>query len=336
MILAPGQYMYNVLAGTPTISIGELTGDATATIAVNTGSGGSAARFVIGGLNTSAAYDGSIIEGHNFIKVGTGKWTLTSATLSYSGSTTVSNGVLALGASANLSASTPITIAAPGILDVSASGTLTLAAQTIQGNGTLNGSLVTGAGTTVSPGGASTIGTLTVTNAVTLAGTTLMELNRTNSAGSNDLLVATSIAAGGTLQVNNLGPDLHTGDTFKLFSVPVTGAFAVTNLPVTTGNGLITYVWTNNVAVDGTIGVLVGVPNVNTTPTNLTATVSGNVLTLAWPADHTGWHLQIQTNSLSVGLGTNWVTWPGSDLVNTTNLTINPANGSVFYRMVYP
>jgi hypothetical protein len=30
------------------------------------------------------------------------------------------------------------------------------------------------------------------------------------------------------------------------------------------------------------------------------------------------------------------VTLPGSDLVNSTNMTINPANGAVFYRMVYP
>jgi hypothetical protein len=30
------------------------------------------------------------------------------------------------------------------------------------------------------------------------------------------------------------------------------------------------------------------------------------------------------------------VTLPGSDAVITTNLTINPANGAVFYRLVYP
>jgi len=27
---------------------------------------------------------------------------------------------------------------------------------------------------------------------------------------------------------------------------------------------------------------------------------------------------------------------PGSTSVNTVNITINPANGTVFYRMVYP
>ena len=273
---------------------------------------------------------------HGIIKVGTGTWTLTSTTLSYTGLTTVSNGVLALGASANLSASTPITIAAPGILDVSASGTLTLAAQTIQGDGTLRGSLATGTGTTVSPGGANAIATLTVTNDVNLQGTLVMELNRTNSPATNDLLVANTIEMGGTLQVNNLGPDLHTGDTFRLFSVPATGSFAVTNLPATTSSGSITYVWTNKLAIDGSIEVLLGVPNVSTTPTNLVSSFDGVNLNLSWPADHTGWRLQVQTNTLGVGLSSNWVTVPGSTAVNQLAFPVSQANGTVFFRMIYP
>ena len=60
------------------------------------------------------------------------------------------------------------------------------------------------------------------------------------------------------------------------------------------------------------------------------------MLTLSWPADHRGWHLQVQTNAPGAGLGTNWITLPGSDLITGTNITINLANGSVFYRMVYP
>ena len=45
-----------------------------------------------------------------------------------------------------------------------------------------------------------------------------------------------------------------------------------------------------------------GVVGVATNPTNITSTVSGNVLSLTWPADHIGWHLQVQTNSLTAGL----------------------------------
>lgn len=78
------------------------------------------------------------------------------------------------------------------------------------------------------------------------------------------------------------------------------------------------------------------VPAVALNPTNLTAVVSGNALTLSWPADHLGWRVQVQTNTWLAGLGTNWVTLPGSDLVTSTNITINSANGAVFYRMIYP
>jgi autotransporter-associated beta strand protein len=333
-----GVTLYNTVAGTPTISIGELADDGSTTIeSTSSGNaGGVAANFAVGSLNTSTNFGGNIIDNVGIIKVGTGAWTLTGGALTYSGQTTVSNGVLVLGPSSTLANSTPINLASAGTLDVSASGLLTLGAQTLTGNGRINGSLTANTGSTITPGGANAIGTLTITNAVTLGGTIVMELNRTNLLGSNDMLVASSIVVGGTLQVNNLGPDLHTGDTFKLFSVPVTGAFTVTNLPVTTSNGSIAYVWTNNLAVDGTIQVLVGTPNVNTTPTNLTATFSGSTLSLAWPTDHTGWHLQIQTNSLTTGLGTNWVTLLGSDLINSTNLTVDTTNGAVFYRLVYP
>jgi hypothetical protein len=77
-------------------------------------------------------------------------------------------------------------------------------------------------------------------------------------------------------------------------------------------------------------------PAVSLNPTNITAVASGNTLTLFWPADHLGWRLQVQTNALHLGLGTNWATVPGSELVTSTNLPINPAHGTVLYRMVYP
>jgi hypothetical protein len=77
-------------------------------------------------------------------------------------------------------------------------------------------------------------------------------------------------------------------------------------------------------------------PAVALNPTHLTSVLSGNVLTLSWPADHLGWRLQVQTNALPTGLSTDWVTLPGSDLVSSTNITINPGNGAVFFRMVYP
>ena len=64
--------------------------------------------------------------------------------------------------------------------------------------------------------------------------------------------------------------------------------------------------------------------------------VSNYMIGISWPADHLGWRLQAHTNVLGTGLGANWVTWPGSDLVTSTNIIITPANSAVFYRLVYP
>ena len=61
---------------------------------------------------------------------------------------------------------------------------------------------------------------------------------------------------------------------------------------------------------------------------------TGNSLDVSWPV--AGGRLQTQTNSLSLGLGTNWVTLPGSTTTNRVIVPIDPANGSVFYRLALP
>ncbi len=78
------------------------------------------------------------------------------------------------------------------------------------------------------------------------------------------------------------------------------------------------------------------IPLPSNQPTNLTAQVAGNLLQLSWPQTHLGWRLQIQTNNLSSGLSTNWVTVANSANFMSTNIFINPANGAVFLRLVYP
>jgi hypothetical protein len=147
---------------------------------------------------------------------------------------------------------------------------------------------------------------------------------------SNDTLkVYGSVTYGGTLTVTNLNGTPALNDAFTLFNASgYSGSFAVTNLPpLATG-----LAWNWNPA-NGTLSV---VESVNTTPTNITTRVSGNVLTLSWPADHTGWRLQSQTNAPGTGLGTNWSDVPGATSVNSVNVTVDPANATVFYRMVYP
>lgn len=70
--------------------------------------------------------------------------------------------------------------------------------------------------------------------------------------------------------------------------------------------------------------------------TNIVASVSGNQLTVSWPADHTGWILQSQTNSLDVGITSDWTDISGSETNNESVITIDPANPAMFFRLRSP
>lgn len=125
---------------------------------------------------------------------------------------------------------------------------------------------------------------------------------------------------------------LAAGNTYPLIAnagISGTGGF-VLSIPA----GLTANLVTNGTTI--VLNVTAIAPPVNTSPTNITTVVSGGNLTLTWPTDHTGWRLQVQTNSLSVGLGTNWFTVANSTTTNSMTIPINAASGSVFYRMVYP
>ncbi len=250
-------------------------------------------------------------------KYGTGTLTLTAAS-TYTGVTVVNNGTLAVIGSLGQSAVTVATNA------------------TLSGTGTAGTNITVNAGGTVSPGGPNVIGTLTVAGSVTLqsGSTAFMELNKAST--TSDLLrataaMATTITYGGTLSLTNLAGTLAATDTFKLFSATnYAGSFsAITPAIPAPGLG-----WNTNTLT--TDGILRLVATVNTTPTNITAVVSGTQLNLSWPADHIGWRLQAQTNAPGIGLNTNWGDVTGSTTVNSVSLPIDPANGSVFYRMIFP
>ena len=69
-------------------------------------------------------------------------------------------------------------------------------------------------------------------------------------------------------------------------------------------------------------------------PTISWSVLSG-VLHLSWQPVAGAWRLQMQTNSLSTGLGTNWVSVTDGS-INSTNITIDPTRPTVFFRLVYP
>jgi hypothetical protein len=81
------------------------------------------------------------------------------------------------------------------------------------------------------------------------------------------------------------------------------------------------------------------VSSVNTTPTNIVASVSGTNLTLFWPLDHTGWRLLAQTNNLASGISRNtndWGTVSGSASTNMIIVPIDRTKKTGFYRLIYP
>jgi len=204
-------------------------------------------------------------------------------------------------------------------------GITTVSNGTLGGHGIISGPVNIVPGATLAPG--TSVGRLTVSNSVTLGGATIMELDRINGVTTNDMLVANSISASGALTVNNIGPTIFNGSVFRLFSIPVSGFSSVT-LPAGYG-------WNNKLSVDGTIELVSG-GVVNTNPPVVTSISTGGTLTLNWPASHIGWSLQVQTNTLAVGISTNWVLVPGSATTNTATVNISPAAPAVFYRLTYP
>ena len=258
-----------------------------------------------------------------------GTWTLTSSNI-YRGATVISGGTLALGASGSINQTASIDVRPGTTFDVAAvSGGFALTTnQTLLGNGSVVGNVLGGG--IVSPGVSANVGTLTFANNLVLANTNRMEINRNGGSFTNDHIIANGLTYGGTLNVVNIGPALQSGDTFDLFTwTSRSGSFSATNLPaLTPGLG-----WDlSNLEVNGTIAV---VTTVNTNPTNLTYAIVGNTLNISWPADHIGWWLQGQTNSVNVGISNNWFNVAGSQATNQVFLPINQLNGASFFRMVY-
>ena len=171
-------------------------------------------------------------------KSGSGTLTL-AGTNTYDGTTSVSGGTL--------------------LVNGSVVGPVAVAGATLGGNGLIRGGATIQSGGTLAPG--SSIGVLTISNSLALAGTTLMELNRATQ--TQDLVRGlTAVAFGGALVVTNLAGHLAPGDSFKLFEAAgYSGAFSPVTLPLlnvglawnTTGltNGIISVVATIPPAISG-------------------------------------------------------------------------------------
>jgi autotransporter-associated beta strand protein len=208
------------LAGSFTLSGADGTGNTNRTINVN-----NTALTTISGVISDAGL------GCGIIKIGSRTLVL-SATNTYTGPTTVSNGTLLVN----------------GQIDTN---TVTVAGGTLGGSGTVLGPVTVSSGGTLAPG-TSAIGTLTINNNLALNGNLFFKVNKSLSPSqSNDIASVTGTLANGgtgTLTVSNLGPALAVGDKFKLFSNAVVNG---STLGVS-GSGVL---WTNNLQVDGSISV---------------------------------------------------------------------------------
>jgi autotransporter-associated beta strand protein len=247
-------------------------------------------------------------------KTGTGIMAL-SGTNTYTGPTSVNGGTLLV----NGSIGTNVVTVASGAM--------------LGGTGTLNGAVTIQSGGTLAPGG-SGIGTLTLNSAPTLpvGSATLIAVSKNGSVLTNGMLrAASTFNPGGTLIVTNIGPDaLVLSNSFRILNVNVFGAgnFAATDLPpLSLGLG-----WnTSQLKVSGTITVVATEPVV---PPALGVAAAGGLLTLSWPTAYTTYTLQMQTNAPSIGLGTNWVNVTSGVVSNSYTVTINPADGAAFYRLI--
>ncbi|MBC8096368.1 MAG: autotransporter-associated beta strand repeat-containing protein, partial [Akkermansiaceae bacterium] len=219
------------------------------------------------------------------IKLGAGTLTLNGG-VAYMGTTTVSNGVLALGASASIGSSTNIIVRNGGTLNVSAmAGGLTLN-QNLSGAGTVVGNLANGASIILAPGPGTA--TLTVNGNLTLNGGGVLnyDLSNVTTAGSgvNDMMAVTgdlNIAGPTTLNINliNGAPGLG---TYTLFTYN-TFSGSVANLTVPLGFSV------TNDTVGKTIGLVV-------THIPASLTWQGDGLANLWDIGTTANWLQSGTN----------------------------------------
>lgn len=326
-----GVGMDSVSTAPPTVDSGAL---GTGTLTIDTGAGTPRITAVGGAhsvdnlINFSSATIGSplIITGSNDLTfkgdfdLGTGNRTIQTDNTGK----TVFNGILSNGG---------LTKTGSGTLYLNGANTYTdptvVSAGALGGTGTIGGPVTVNSGAALAPG--NSVGTLTINSDLTIKGNLAIEVNKSLSP-SNDLVVVSGVLTNsgtGTVTVANLGSALVVGDSFTIFSQAVSNGAA---LNIAGAN----VTWTNKLALDGSIQVLSLAAPIANYPTNISYSVSGGTLTVTWPATHLGWNLQSQTNALNKGLGTNWVTIPGTSAVTSTNLTIVPANPTVFYRLSKP
>ena len=232
--------------------MGDLSGTGGTISSVN------AVELEVGALNTSTTYRGTIASSTlKLVKVGTGTFTLTGNN-SYTGTTTVSNGVLSISNNmAAIASGSAITATSPGVFDLNnTSGSTLTFAKAVAGTGGLtksgSGAVVLSAAQTFTGGTTVNAGALYVNNTgPNLANTVSVTANATlggNGTNLGPVTVATGgiieggQAGAGTLTLSNLtfnGPGTIKASVAAAPYVPliVTNVLAMSATPVTISIG---------------------------------------------------------------------------------------------------
>jgi len=167
-------------------------------------------------------------------------------------------------------------------------------------------------------------GTTVVSNGTLLISGSIASTNVTVAAGTLSLASATALTANtNTTLVLASGAvaNLNYSGTIALKSLVLNGASQAGGTYGATGSGADHI---NDTYFTGT--GLVSIPS-SAAPTLGFANLGGGQLQFTWTGSAT---LQVQTNALGAGLGTNWVNYPGTSPVN---VQIDPAKGGVFFRL---
>jgi hypothetical protein len=185
-------------------------------------------------------------------------------------------------------------------------------------------------GQAIAPSGVGTVGPLTVGGLLILSGDTLMDISKLDTTLTADLVTGTGgVDLGGTLKVTFSGNTaLAAGDRFTLFNAAPFNSAAIIKLPPP-GSGL---AWANNIFIDGSIEVIACGCGEPTTPPTITLRTTPTTLLLSWPLPYTSFALRGQTNSLTIGLSTNWGLVPGV-VGNQITLPRTSANRGAFFQL---
>jgi hypothetical protein len=155
------------------------------------------------------------------------------------------------------------------------------------------------------------------------------------TAQGTNLSIALQWSAAANASSYNLKRSMTNGGTYSTIANVTTTNYS--DAPVNPGTTYYYVISATNSAGESADSIQVAaIPLPSMISTNVAYQVQGGQLQLSWPSDHTGWILQAQTNALGGGLGTNWVTVTGSASLNGVTNAINPANGSVYYRLISP